>query len=87
MSAEFLLSLLQAAGALLAVLGLVWLLARGARQAGMAAPANAQSRLGLEARLPLDAKRRLLLLRVDEREVLLLVGPQGETLLGWLPAP
>ena len=87
MSAEFLLSLAQAVGALLAVLGLVWLLARGARRAGMAAPANAQGRLGLEARLPLDAKRRLLLLRVDGREVLLLVGPQGETLLGWLPAP
>jgi flagellar protein FliO/FliZ len=87
MSAEFLLLLLQGAGALLAVLGLAWLLARGVRQAGMAAPAPAEGRLEVKARLPLDAKRRLLLLRVDGREVVLLVGPQGETLLGWLPTP
>jgi flagellar protein FliO/FliZ len=87
MSGEFLLSLLQAAGALLAVLGLLWLLARGARQAGLASAAHPQGRLRLEARLPLDAKRRLLLLRVDEREVVLVVGPHGDTLLGWLPPP
>jgi phosphate transport system permease protein len=48
MSAEFLLSLAQALGALLAVLGLVWLLARGARQVGIDAPANPQALLGLD---------------------------------------
>jgi flagellar protein FliO/FliZ len=87
MSVEFLLLLLQAAGALLAVLGLAWLLARGVRQSGMAAAATAEARLEVKARLPLDAKRRLLLLRVDGQEVVLLVGPHGETLLGWLPTP
>jgi len=85
MSIEFALSLLQALGALLAVLGLAWMLARLARRSGLAQAAPSGSRLALVAALPLDARRRALLLRVDGREVLLVAGPQGETLLGWLP--
>lgn len=87
MSMELVLPLLQAVGALIAVLGLAWLLARLARRTGLAAAANPQGRLGLQASLPLDAKRRVMVLRVDGREVLLVAGPQGETLLGWLPPP
>ena len=87
MTMELVLPLLQAVGALIAVLGLAWLLARLARRTGLAASANPQGRLGLQASLPLDAKRRVMVLRVDAREVLLVAGPQGETLLGWLPPP
>lgn len=85
MTAELGLSLVQALGALLAVLGLAWLLARLARKGGLASAAPPGTRLALVAALPLDARRRALLLRVDGREVLLVAGPHGETLLGWLP--
>ncbi len=85
MSVELGLSLIQALGALLAVLGLAWLLARLARKGGLANPAPPGSRLALVAAMPLDARRRALLLRVDGREVLLVAGPNGDTLLGWLP--
>lgn len=85
MSVELWLSLLQALGALLAVLGLAWMLARLARKGGLAQTSAMAGRLALVAALPLDARRRALLLRVDGREVLLVAGPQGETLLGWLP--
>jgi flagellar protein FliO/FliZ len=31
-----------------------------------------------------DARRRLVVIRCDGREALLLTGPQGDALLGWL---
>ncbi|MBC7432525.1 MAG: flagellar biosynthetic protein FliO [Rubritepida sp.] len=72
--------LLQAAGALLAGLGLAFLLgrlARGSRLAG-AAPG---ARLSVAAALAVDARRRALILRVDGRELLLV----GDQVVGWLP--
>lgn len=53
------------------------LLARGGVAGGRA------SRLALVQVLPLDARRRLLLLRCDGREFLVLAGA-GETFLGWI---
>jgi flagellar protein FliO/FliZ len=77
---------LTAALALAGVLGVALLLARGARAAALALPGTAGSRrLVLEESLALDPRRRLLLLRCDGRFVLLLTGPGGDSLVGWLP--
>lgn len=61
------------------VLGLVLLAARIARRLGLAAGtarplAGAAKRLTLLESLPLDARRRLLLVRCDGQDVLLLTG-------------
>jgi flagellar protein FliO/FliZ len=69
--------------ALAAVLALIWTLARGARAFGLA-PAVGK-RLQTAEMLPLDGKRRLVLVRCDGREVLLLVGGPQDTVVGWLP--
>jgi flagellar protein FliO/FliZ len=74
---------LPALAALGAVLLLLWLLARGARLTGLAAPSG--KRLGVQEVLALDTRRRLVLLRVDGREVLLLTGGPQDSVLGWLP--
>lgn len=74
---------LPALAALSAVVLLLWLLARGARLTGLAAPAG--KRLGVQEVLALDTRRRLVLLRVDGREVLLLTGGPQDSVLGWLP--
>ena len=66
-----------------AALLLLWLLARGARLTGLAAPSG--KRLGVQEVLALDTRRRLVLLRVDGREVLLLTGGPQDSVLGWLP--
>ena len=87
MNAALALSLLQALGALLAVLGLAWMLARAARRGGLVTMGDRASRLEMRASLALNTRQRALLLRVDGREVLLVAGPEGTTLLGWLPPP
>lgn len=69
---------------LAAVLGLLWLLARGARWSGLATPVTAR-RLAVQEVTPLDSRRRLLLVRVDQREVLLLTGQGPDLVVGWLP--
>jgi flagellar protein FliO/FliZ len=43
-------------------------------------------RMAVQEVLALDARRRLLLLRCDGREVLLLTGGNQDALIGWLPA-
>jgi flagellar protein FliO/FliZ len=73
---------LQASLALAAVLGAAWLLGRAARRRRAFSP----GRLAVQAALPLDARRRLLLIRCDEREGLVLTGPAGDAWLGWLDA-
>ncbi len=82
-------SLLQAVGALAAVIGLAIMLARAARRSGLApnaaAVTRARGRLALAAVLPLEGRRAAMILAVDGREVLLIAGPQGETVVGWLP--
>ncbi|WP_186374151.1 flagellar biosynthetic protein FliO [Roseomonas gilardii] len=74
---------LPALAALGAVVLLLWLLARGARLTGLAVPSG--KRLGVQEVLALDTRRRLVLLRVDGREVLLLTGGPQDSVLGWLP--
>ncbi|MGC8469414.1 MAG: flagellar biosynthetic protein FliO [Acetobacteraceae bacterium] len=78
--------LLSAFAALLLVLGLLWLAARLARWGGFGARGPAGRRLRLVETLPLDPRRRLLLVACDGREFLLLAGPAGDLALGWLPA-
>jgi flagellar protein FliO/FliZ len=69
--------------ALAGILAALLLLARGARAFGLA-PATGR-RLAVQEQLPLDSRRRLLLLRCDGRELLVITGAGGDTLLGWLP--
>lgn len=70
--------------ALAAVLALVWLAARGAKQLGLAPRAAGARRLALAETLALDARRRVLLVRCDGREVLLLTGGGNDAVIGWL---
>ena len=44
-------------------------------------------RLAVQEVLPLDPKRRLVLVRCDGRDLLLLMGGAGEVPIGWLPVP
>lgn len=73
----------QAGAALLAVLLLIWFAARVLR--GGAAPRGAARRLRIEEAIALDSRRRLVLVRCDGREAVLLLGAGSETVLGWLP--
>ena len=75
---------LTAGLALLFVLGLMLLLARVLRATGLA-PQTAGQRLKLQEVLALDARRRVIILRCDGREVLLLTGGPQDLCLGWLP--
>jgi len=77
-------TLLLSAGALLGILGLLWLLARGARFAGLA-QGGPGKRMSVQESAALDARRRLILVRVDGREVLLLTGGTQDSVVGWLP--
>jgi flagellar protein FliO/FliZ len=78
-------TVLTAAAALLAVVLLAVLAGRAARATGLGKRA-AGARLHLEESLALDARRRLLLVRCDGRQVLLLTGPQ-DRVVGWLDEP
>ena len=75
---------LTAGMALLFVLGLILLLARLLRATGLA-PQTGGQRLKLQEVLALDARRRVMILRCDGREVLLLTGGPQDLCLGWLP--
>lgn len=81
---------LRFALALVFVLALILGLAGLARRYGFpgTAPAVARRarRLKLLEVLPLDAKRRLVLVRHDDRESLILLGASGETVLHDTPA-
>lgn len=72
--------------ALIFVLGLIGLLAAAARKWGLGLPA-AQVRRGKDKRLSivevagLDTKRRMVLLRRDDVEHLVILGPDGETVI------
>lgn len=79
--------LLPAAATLIGVLGLILLLGRLAawRSGGLALRGAAAGRLSIEASLALDGRRRLYLIRCDNRRFLLLTGGGGDLLLGWLP--
>lgn len=75
-------SWLQAAGALAAVLVLLALAARGWRWGGLADRPG--RRLVIQEMLALDSRRRVVVLRCDGRELLLLTGGGQDVLLGWL---
>ncbi|MBL3677575.1 MAG: FliO/MopB family protein [Alphaproteobacteria bacterium] len=73
---------LRAAGALALVLGLMGLAALAARRWGLAGPQTpADARLSITASLPLDARRRAVLLKRDGVEHLVILGPGGETIV------
>ena len=79
---------LNALAALLALVGVIGLILL-ARRAALLLPrwTGATLRPGplrLEAALPLDARRRLLLLRCGRRQVLLLTGGGQDIVVGWL---
>jgi flagellar protein FliO/FliZ len=76
---------LQAAGALGAALLLAWLGARALRASPLAARSG--RRLQVQEALAIDPRRRLLLLRCDGREVLLLTGGTQDRVIAWLPPP
>lgn len=72
--------------ALVFVIGLIALLAALARRAGWGFPAAAvkrasNRRLGIMEVTPLDGRRRLILVRRDDTEHLLLVGPTSELVI------
>lgn len=69
--------------ALIATLALIGGVAYGARRLGMLQPsAQARRRLKVTESLMLDPRRRLLLVRCDDREHLLLLSPAGDCVVG-----
>jgi flagellar protein FliO/FliZ len=70
--------------ALILVLALIGVLAWAARRfmpGGMIAPTRGKRRLDIIEVASLDARRRLVLVRRDEKEHLILLGPTAETLI------
>jgi flagellar protein FliO/FliZ len=70
---------------LAAVIGMIGAAAFVARKAGLSALTGVvagKRRLAISEALPLDARRRLAILRCDDLEYLVILGPNGETLLG-----
>ena len=78
---------LKALAALVAVVLLAFAALRGLRTTMGAAKPGGGRRLAVQEVLPLDPKRRLVLVRCDGRDLLLLTGGAGEVSFGWLPAP
>ncbi|MFC7474034.1 flagellar biosynthetic protein FliO [Dankookia sp. GCM10030260] len=76
-------SALKAAGALAAVLVPVWLATRVLCRSHPGGRAG--RRLAIAEVMALDARRRLVLVRCDGRELLLLTGGGQDALVGWLP--
>ena len=77
-------SVLTVVVALVAVLGLIWLVGRAARFGGMARRPATSGLLSVQDVLALDARRRLHLIKCDERRVLLLTGGAHDVVVGWL---
>lgn len=73
--------------ALMLTLGLIGLLAYGARRFGMLQPgAAANKRMKISESLMLDPRRRLVIVRCDEREHLLLLSPGGDKVVSEMAA-
>ena len=80
-------SLLLSVGSLAAVLLLIFLIGRVARTTRFVRlGASSNRRLRVIEALPLDPKRRLVLVECDGRSVLLLASAQDQV-VGWLPEP
>ena len=73
----------RAVFALIATLGLLLGVAYGARRLGML-QANGQvpKRMRITESLMLDPRRRMVIVRCDEREHLILLGPGGDIVVG-----
>ena len=74
------------------VIGLMMLLSWGMKKAGLAGasllPGGAKRRLRVVEYLPLDHKRKLILVRCDDKEHLIVLGPSSETVVDRnMPAP
>lgn len=78
-------SFLTAATALGAVICAILFAAYVLRRTGFARPAGS-TRLQLREMLPLDRTRKLYLVTCDGRDLLMVAGPAGDTLVGWVPA-
>jgi flagellar protein FliO/FliZ len=77
-------SVFTAVAALAAVLLLVWVGARLTRLGGFAPRASGARLLSVRDSLVLDARRRLVLVRCDTRDVVLLLGGTQDVVVGWL---
>lgn len=83
-------NLSSAVAALVLVLGLIWLAARGVRSAGLIRGklgTAVSRRLVLQDSLALDRTRRLHVIRCDGRELVLLTGGTADLVVRWLPEP
>ena len=76
-------SLITGALALAGVLAVLVLSLRGIRAAGLAR--GGVRRLAIEEAVALDGRRRVVLLRCDGRDLLLLTGSGQDMVIGWLP--
>ncbi len=79
--------LLSATGALVLVVGLIFLLRWGAPLLRPRFSGAGGARMVVAAQLALDAKRRLVLVECDGRQVLVLSGGATDILLPLPPAP
>ena len=80
-------TLLTAVSALFAVLALIWLAGRAVRLGGLASRERAERVLSVRDVIPLDARRRLHLVRCAGHDVLLLTGGTQDVVVGWLGSP
>ena len=80
-------ALFSALAALLVVLTLIWLAARGARFAGFTPRPGTGRMLHVVDSIVLDSRRRLHLVACQDRQVLLLTGGATDLVVGWLPSP
>lgn len=76
-------TLFTALAPLAGVIGALVLVACGARATGIGMRIG--KRLVLQETLALDGRRRLVLLRCDGREFLMLTGGTQDVVVGWLP--
>lgn len=72
----------SAAGALALVLGLLWTGARLLRRGG--GTTRAARRIRVVEAVPIDTRRRAVILQVDGREALMVTGGPQDSFIGWL---
>ena len=80
-------SILLAVGALALVLGLILLAQRAARLGGLVPRTTGGGRLALVEAVALDPRRRMMLVRCDDRHVLVLTGGAQDVVVGWVEPP
>ena len=68
------------------IMGVAWVMRRGGMAGGTVRGRARQRRLSVVEALPIDAKRRLILIRRDDREHLILLSANGDLLVDSAPA-